>query len=167
MSIEIYLYPKSASREQLREHLLSHGFKNSKHLWKWPVGSLHFYWFDGKDFKSITGVEATIFPPSDEIKSERGECEWAIHTRTHMSASSFDKEQQNNVIRGARKKFGGNFINDWYGKNRYTPIEKDLKGPVGRGIFASYEFVTSQISVIKSSLPQPVFPPVSENGDLS
>ncbi len=164
MSIEFFYYPKAASRE----HLLLNGFKSHKDLWrKWPDGSLNFYWFDEKDYKSITGVEATIFPPSDDIKAERGECEWAIHTRTHMSASAFDKEQQNNVIRSARKKFGGIFINDWYGKNRYTPIEKDPRGPIGRGIFASYQLVTSKLDDIKKTLPQPLIPPVHDNKDLS
>ena len=63
MSIEIFYYPKTASREHLHEHLLQHGFKKSKDLFrKWPEGSLNFYWFDETDYKSITGVDATIFP---------------------------------------------------------------------------------------------------------
>ena len=168
MSIEFFYYPKAASREQLREHLLLNGFKSHKDLWRnWPDGSLNFYWFEEKDYKSITGVEATIFPPSDDIKAEHGECEWAINTRTHMSAGAFDKTQQNNVIRSARKKFGGTFINDWYGKNRYTPIEKDPRGPIGRGIFASYQLITSKLDDIKKTLPQPFIPPISDNKDLS
>lgn len=164
VSIEFFYYPKSATKEELRQHLLSYGFMSSKDLIrKWPEGSLNFYWFQEKDYKSITGVEATIFPPSDEIKAKRGECEWAIHTRTHMSAGPFDKEHQNNVIRSARKKFGGSFINDWYGKNRYTPIEKDLKGPRGRGVFASYQLATSQLNAVKFALPQPSIPSIPDN----
>ena len=166
MSIEVVLYPKSATREQLQEHLASCGFQSSSHLWKWPEGSLHFYWFDAEDYKSITGVEATIFPPSPEIKAVRGECDWALHTRTSIAASPFDLDQQNTVIRTARKKFGGYFINDWYGKNRYTPVEKDRKGPIGRGICASYEFVKDKLEAVKFSLPQPAIQDLPEDENI-
>lgn len=157
MSIEISLYPKSASKKELREHLRSLGFQKTGHLWDWPQGSTHFFWFESEDYKSINGVEATIYPPSEEEQQRYGSCEWALHTRTRAGASSFDREQQNNVIRSARRRFGGNFYNDWYGKNRYIEVDKDEKGPVGRGIFLSYETVQSNIGSVRFALPQPTF----------
>lgn len=155
MSIEIVFYPRTATKRQLRQHLLQNGFEKSQHLWKWPKGSLHFRWFDEEEFKSTTGVEASIYPHSDEEQGSHELCEWALHTRTRVWASSFDLDQQNRVIRSARKEFGGHFINDCYGRNRYTAVEPDQKGPVGRGIYQTYEFVTQQLSAVKLSLPRP------------
>ena len=156
MSIEIVFYPKSATREQLQEHLLSLGFRASSHLWNWPEGSLHFYWFETDAYKSFDGVEATIFPISTETRAKYESDEWALHTRTRVAASPFDLEQQNTVVRTARKKFGGIFTNDWHGKNRYTPVDKDERGPIGRGIFISYEYVTDKLGAVKYALPQPM-----------
>jgi hypothetical protein len=158
MSVEIILYPQLASKTQLRKLLVQHGFEKCQHLWDWPKGSLHFQWFDEEDFKSTTGVEATICPPTEEEQRVHGPCKWALHTRTRAFASSFDRDQQNCVIRSARKEFGGHFINDWHGKNRYTPVGPDTKGPVGRGIYQTYEFVTHQLSAVRCSLPRPSEP---------
>lgn len=163
MSIEITLYPKSANKKQLREHLQFLKFQKSGHLWDWPQGSIHFFWFESEGYKSINGVEATIYPPSEEEQQKYGLCEWVLHTRTRAGASSFDREQQNLVIRSGRKRFGGNFYNDWYGKNRYIEIEKDEKGPVGRGILRSYEVVEGNITSVKFALPQPSFQLNSES----
>lgn len=157
MSIEISFYPESATKEQLRRHILSCRFQKSGHLWNWPQGSIHFWWFDTEDFRSIDGVEATIYTPSAEEQQEYGTCEWALHTRTRASASSFDREQHNRVIRSAKKKFGGSFYNDAYGRNKYIQIEKDDKGPAGRGIFLSYTTVLDNLSSVKLALPQPSF----------
>jgi len=133
------------------------GFQKTNHLWDWPQGSIHYFWFESEDYKSINGVEATIYPPSAEEQQIFGDCEWILHTRTRAGASSFDREQQNLVIRSARRKFGGNFYNDAYGKNRYIKLEKEEKGPVGRGIFASYETVESNISSVRFALPRSTF----------
>ncbi|MFC1999282.1 hypothetical protein ACFLXE_00805 [Chloroflexota bacterium] len=54
-----------------------------------------------------------------------------------------------------RKRFGGDFVNDCYGKNRYIPIEPDLRDAIARGIYLSYEHVTSKISAVKYALPEP------------
>jgi hypothetical protein len=155
MSIEVILYPKAATKEQLRKHLLSLGYRRVEHLWEWPEGLMHFGWFETEDFKSIDGVEATIYPPPEESQQKYGQCPWALHTRTRAPASVFDKEYQNHTIRTARKLFGGNFYNDWHGVNRYTPLWIDEKGPAGRGIFLSYEIVMQNIGAVKYALPQP------------
>jgi hypothetical protein len=157
VSIDITFYPQSATKDDLRTHLVSCGFHKAGHfsLWAWPEGSLHFWWFDENDFKSADGVEATIFPPDGEEKKRQGCGDWALHVRTRSSASSFDREQQNNVIRTARKTFGGFFINEGR-KNRYIKVEPDKRSPAGRGIFQTYEFIKNQIAAVKYSLPQPL-----------
>lgn len=155
MSIEVVFYPKQASRQDLKRHLVALGFKPSGHLWQWPKGSLHFFWFDAADYKSFNGVEATIYPKRAEEQQEYPGSEWALHTRTRALASPEDHRRQNFVIRKARKQFQGTFINDWYGKNRYIPTEEDRRDPVARGIFLLYESVTSSISAVKVSVPNP------------
>ncbi len=52
-----------------------------------------------------------------------------------MSASPDDKEHQNKTIREARRKFGGNFYNDWYGRNRYISVRADGRDAVSRAMF--------------------------------
>lgn len=155
MSIEITLHPKSVSREELRSFLEGLGFTPTEHLWDWPKGSLNFHWFEERDFLSFDGVEATIFPPSKEEQEKLGQCAWALHTRTRASASPADQAQQNNVVRLARARFGGNFYNDWYGRNRYTQIDPDTRDAAARGIYLAYEFVTSNIRSVRFALPAP------------
>lgn len=169
MSVELVLYPRSATRATLRRHLLGHGFKPCGHLWSWPSGSLHFAWFDEDAFKSIVGVEATVFPAPPEERARYGGGDWALHTRTRAGASSFDREKQNEVIRSARREFGGTFTNDWHGTNRYTPVEPDLSAPAERGIAAAYNLVRSRIEAVSGTLPNPLvdFPPGDQFIDLA
>ncbi len=151
------LYPKTASKETLRKHLVSLGFQKCDHLWPWPKGSIHFSWFESEDFQSVDGVEATIFPLEREETEKHGGCEWGMHTRTRASASPSDRQKQNEVIRTARKAFGGQFTNDGaYGNNHYIAIEDDGKSPAGRGIFLSYEYVMQHSSLVKLALPMPI-----------
>jgi hypothetical protein len=74
VSIEIILYPKKARRDDLRDLLVSCGFKPCQHLWDWPKGSLNYWWFDSHDYRSFDGVEATIFKPSG-AEQKYGLCE--------------------------------------------------------------------------------------------
>ena len=154
MSIEVTFHPANCSKSELRAYLLSNGFTPTEHLWDWPSGSIHFEWYDEQDFKSYDGVEATIFPPSEEFVSELGECDWALHTRTRSSASPIDREVQNSVIRNARRRFGGNFYNDSIGKNRYIQIESDGRDAQSRGIYLAYESIAQSISRLRFAIPQ-------------
>ena len=163
MSTEVILYPTDATKDQLKKHLLTLGYVSSRHLWNWPTGSIHFWWFERNDFKSFDGVEATIYQPGPEEQKKYGKCTWALHTRTRAGASVFDKEQQNHTIRTARKLFGGTFYNDWHGVNRYTPLWKEERGPAGRGIYLSYETVIQNIGAVQFSLPQPTFSLAKDN----
>ena len=119
------------------------------------TGSLHFGWFNSEDYLSYDGVEATIHPPHEDEKVELGDCAWALHTRTRSSASPADRKQQNDVIRLARSKFGGNFYNDWFGRNRYIKVEDDYRDAPSRGIFLVYEYVTNNIRAVQFALPEP------------
>ncbi|MDP9353481.1 MAG: hypothetical protein M3P51_18330 [Chloroflexota bacterium] len=158
MGLEIAFYPESATKQDLRLHLLSHGFIPGRSGWPRLPNHAYFYWFEAKDFQSTGGVEATIRPP-DEWDNHEGmrvpPGPWVLHTRTKVWVSSFDKEKQNEVIRTARRKFGGSFFNDWYGINRYTKVEKDQHSPVERGIIALHESVSQEISKVRSALPDP------------
>lgn len=156
MSIEIVLYPNGVTQDALCEYLVESGFQSCEHLWDWPEKSRHFIWFDEDDFRSFLGVEATIYPTTGTEHEEHPDASWGLHTRTRASASSGDRAQQNHVIRLARKRFGGSFTNDWYGKNRYTPIPPDPRDAVARGIYLSYQRVKEQISAVRTALPEPV-----------
>ena len=155
MSIEVSFHPTRSSRDELKKLVRELGFTPSGHLWDWPKGSLHFHWFDEVDYQSFDGVEATICPPSEDAKATLGNCTWALHTRTRASASPADREQQNNLIRLARARFGGSFYNDCFGRNRYTKVTPDARDAPTRGIYLAYEFVTDSIRAVRFALPEP------------
>ena len=136
--------------------MVEFGFLRTEHLWDWPKGSWHFAWFDPIDYKSFDGVEATIYAPSEEQQEKLGSCPWALHTRTREHASPADKTQQNHLIRVARRKLGGNFYNDGYGKNRYTPIHKDPRDARCRGIYLTHTWITEDLQKVRFALPEPL-----------
>ena len=156
MSIEIVLHPGSGSKEEIKQHLLMLGFRSCQHLWDWPKESLHFHWFEERENLSFDGVEATIFPRRAEEKLREPGSDWGLHTRTRASASMGDLKQQNFLIRTARKKFGGIFENDWHGRNRYIPIEKDRRDAVARGIYLCYENARERLAAVRYALPSPI-----------
>ncbi len=153
MSIEIIFYPKIATKDDLKRHLVNLGFQPCENLMSWPEGSLHFSWFEEEDYKSFDGVEATIFPKSAKENLNYPGSSLALHTRTRASASVWDRLFQNSVIKTARTKFRGDFINDWHGRNRYTPEYPDKRDEVARGIFLLYEGVIHNIRAVKASIP--------------
>lgn len=156
MSIKIILHPRNATRDQLRQFLEERGYRPTDHLWDWPKGSLNYHWFDQSEYRSFDGVEATIYPPTDEKDLKKlGQCAWALHTRTRSSGSPADKQEQNETIRSARREFGGSFYNDWHGKDRYTPVHQDDRDAPARGIYLAYEFVTDKIRAVRFALPEP------------
>ena len=156
MSIEIVLYPPNVGKEPLCKFLKEYGFDPCKHLWSWPEGAKHYQWFSQIGFESFDGVEATVYSVRDSERELFPESKWALHTRTRVAASTIDRKRQNAVIRAARKRFGGSFYNDCYGRNRYIPTEPDRRDAVARGIYLSYEHVRNQISALKSVLPVPL-----------
>ncbi|HYF02735.1 MAG TPA: HEPN domain-containing protein, partial [Patescibacteria group bacterium] len=65
---------------------------------------------------------------------------------------------------------GGNFYNDWYGKNRYTQLDNATIKAEERGLFLLYQFVTDRIRYLKHSIPEDTqfvnLPNLEELGDL-
>lgn len=153
MGRDVTLYPKSATRKDLSDYLENLGFEKCRHFWDWPKGTLNYSWFNHEDFKSINGVSADIYPVSDDARCITGN-EWALHVRNLYSASWHDIEMFNNVLKGARKLFGGEIKGD-YGTNRYAPLWEDESTPISRGISGIYQHVKEEISAVKFSLPEP------------
>lgn len=153
MGRDVTLYPKKASRKELSDYLESLGFARCSHFWDWPKGTLNYSWFDHQDFKSIDGVSADIYPVSEEEKNITKN-EWALHVRNLYSASWHDVAMLNEVLRGARKRFGGTIKGD-YGTNKYAPLWDDKSTPVSRGISGVYQHVKQELSAVKCALPDP------------
>lgn len=153
MGRDLTLYPEHASKEQLCSYLLSLGFKRCQHLWDWPKGTVNYSWFERKDFKSIDGVSADVYPLSDTTESLK--VKWALHVRNLQVASWHDVSMLNTVLRGARARFGGTIRGD-YGTNRYAPLWQDKSTPLSRGISAVYSHVKQEIRLVRHALPQPI-----------
>lgn len=153
MGRDLTLYPQKASRKDLSNYLKDLGFVRCGHFWDWPKGTLNYMWFDHMDFRSIDGVSADVYPVKDDDKGITGN-EWALHVRNLYSASWHDVKMLNDVLKGAKKLFGGTIKGD-YGTNRYAPLWKDDSTPMSRGISAIYHHVTQTISAVKVSLPAP------------
>ena len=164
MGKDLTLYPKKATRQELKLYLEDLGFQRCGHFWNWPAGTLNYSWFNHEDFKSIDGVSADIFPVSDERLKISGN-PWALHVRNLYSASWHDVKMLNDVLRGARKLFGGTIKGD-YGTNKYAPLWKDDSTPISRGVEAIYVHVSQELSAVKFALPVPLMqPPVPEGAD--
>lgn len=152
MGRDLTLYPSKASRSDLKEYLEGLGFRKCGHFWDWPDGTLNYSWFDLRDFRSIDGVSADIFPVSGDELEITGN-EWALHVRNLYSASWFDVKMLNDVLRDARKRFGGTIKGD-YGTNRYAPLWEDTSTPISRGISAIYQRVSQDMHAVKFALPR-------------
>jgi hypothetical protein len=156
MGRDITLYPDKATKNDLRIYLEGLGFQKCKHFWDWPAGTLNYYWFSKQDFESIDGVTADIYPLSGEKLQITGNL-WALHVRNRYSASWHDVKKLNDVLRGARKLFGGTIIGD-YGTNRYAPLWEDDSTPISRGVTAIYDRVSQEGSEVRLS-------PTGKEGD--
>lgn len=153
MGRDVTLYPKKASRKELSDYLESLGFTRCSHFGDWPKGTLNYSWFDHQDFKSIDGVSADIYPVSEDEKNITNNV-WALHVRNLYSASWHDVAMLNEVLRGARKRFGGTIKGD-YGTNKYAPLWDDKSTPVSRGISGVYQHVKQELSAVRYALPEP------------
>ncbi len=152
MGRDLRLYTSKGSKLDLVDFIKSFGnIETTTHLWDWPKGSLHYYWFDSVDYKSTTGVEITIFPTENEHSSDDVN-RWTIHVRNTYAASWHDINMLNTVLREGRKKFGGYIIGD-YGKNRYAPLGTDTSTPMSRGVKATRSIAEHNIDAINYSLP--------------
>ena len=150
MGRDLYLHTESTNKKSLSDHIKSYGkISTTSHLWNWPKGSEHLLWFDQEDFKSITGVEITIFP---EI---RGKSKfWSLHVRNTYSASWHDVSMMNKILTDSKKKFRGTIDGD-YGENEVAPLWEDDTSPMSRGIDYITRKTCSSIKMLEVSLPQP------------
>src|SRR5574343_90323 len=149
MSIVIEYYPSKGSKTDLVSFFLDEGFKRCDYFLKpFPKGTTYLSWFEEEDYKSLDGLEVVVYP--DKNKSISG---WCVYTRTRVWASAYDRQKQNEVIKRARKRFGGNFINDSEGKNKYIKIEStEYLTPSESGTFQVYERVKSQLSKLSLTI---------------
>jgi hypothetical protein len=137
MSVEITLYTKTATKTGLLKFLLANNFQKARHFLEEmnTPETLHFMWFGFDNYESSAGVEATVYKSSLDDKSKYQCSDWILNTRTRSSGSYEDKQKQNEIIRKARKAFGGSFYNDWYGTNKYTNLNDYRKfSPLEKGI---------------------------------
>lgn len=153
MGRDVTLYPKKATKKELKDYLENLGFDKCGHFWDWPKGTLNYSWFDYDDFKSIDGVSADIYPVTGEELDITGN-KWALHVRNVYSASWHDVKMLNDVLREARKIFGGTIQGD-YGINRYAPLWEDNSTPISRSVSAIYLNVERELSAVKHALPDP------------
>ena len=154
MGRDLTLYPKQASRSDLKVYLEELGFVKCKHFWDWPPGTLNYSWSDEEEFRSIDGVSADVYPISDEEAEITGN-PWALHVRNLYGASWHDVKMLNDVLRGARKRFGGTIRGD-YGTNRYAPLWTDESTPISRGVASIYRRVDQDLRAVKSALPSSI-----------
>ena len=156
MSIETVSYPSyQEDNSHLADILRQLDFSPCENVMPWPKDTLHFHWFNNNDFLSFDGVEANIYKVSKDDSPEDVKCLWVLHSRTRESASIADRQKQNELVRTIRSKLGGYFVNDRYGKNRYNPKEVDLHGPIGRGVYLTYELIKQDLRAIIVALPEP------------
>ena len=170
MSVEIWLFTESGNRAKLRQYLLDSGFAKSGSIHP-MAGQTYYFWFDEVDFRSRVGVSASIYQTGEPDDGERvtniPAQTWVLHTRTRASATSYDREKQNDVIRNARRLFGGRFYNDWHGWNRYTPVEADTRTPAERGIRMLYDSWQYKIGAVSMVMPKPSLELPASNGALT
>ena len=156
MGRDLILYPRRATRSELKAYLEALGFRKCKHFWDWPQGTLNYSWFDERDFRSIDGVSADVYPVSSDELDITGN-EWALHVRNRYSASWHDVRMLNDVLRGARKRYGGTIKGD-YGTNRYAPLWTDESTPISRGVSSIFQHVDQAIRAVKTALPDSSVP---------
>jgi hypothetical protein len=156
MSIEIWQFPASATKADLTLLLKSLGFVAGQNLfWPGPPGTASFFWSEPRDFKSTSGVDASVFPLDTNGKEVwHTTNDWALRTRTSIWASSFDKGFQNQTVRLVRKAFGGTFHNDHYGRNRYIVVQREKSTPASRGIYAVLTRIGGELDALEAALPK-------------
>jgi len=156
MSIEIWQFPKAATKDELVHLLESLGYSKGENLfWPGPPGTTSLFWAEPRDFISTSGVDASVFPlDAQGKKAWTSTNDWALRTRTSIWASSFDKDFQNKTVRKVRQAFGGRFYNDHHGHNRYIVIQSVKSTPASRGIYGVLSRVTGELEALEHALPQ-------------
>lgn len=88
----------------------------------------NYHWFESKDYKSISGVELSIYNFDNKLY---------VTTRTVASRSYHDLKQQNETIRLLRRYFGGTFRTD-EGQGRYLLLQGGAPNPAAVGCHLAF-----------------------------
>ena len=109
-----------------------------------------YYWFEETDYRSYAGVGLSV------CKEKEGQL--VVHTRTVAGRSYYDLEQQNRIIRGLKKHFGGTFKTD-IGKGRYFPLDGGPPTPAQAGCHLAFQrfgegLIKADIYLMHREFPQ-------------
>jgi hypothetical protein len=156
MSIEIWQFPRSATKVDLMSLLKELGFvERENRFWPGPPGTVSLFWAESQDFVSTSGVDASVFPLDDNgRKMWNTSNAWALRTRTSLWATSFDQDFQNKTVRRVRRAFGGSFHNDHNGHNRYIVITRRKSTPASRGVYGVLTRLLAELDSLEYALPQ-------------
>jgi len=159
MSIEIFQFPKKASRDDLVLALKARSFVEGENLFfPGPSGTVHLFWSEQRDFLSTSGVDASVMPlDAPGKKAWHTTNDWWLRTRTSIWASTFDQRYQNETVRTVRHSFGGTFYNDHFGHNRYIQIDSVPSTPASRGLYAVFSRVKGELDSLEHVLPDEQF----------
>jgi len=152
VSLEITLYTKTATKQKLIKLLRENKYEKVNHIIESmnDENNLHYMWYGTENYESFVGVEVTLVRVSKSHQKEFNCSEWILHTRTRSSGSRIDKKRQNELVREARRLFGGSFYNDWYGTNRYTNLDEyENLSASERGLFLMYENLSDKLKGIR------------------
>lgn len=59
-------------------------------------------------------------------------------------------------MRQVRRQVGGNFYNNWHGRNRYTPADGKDQTPLARGLYLIHGYTIERLKSVRFAPPQPV-----------
>lgn len=170
MSIEIWQFPRAATSVQIVRTLEGLGYEKGTNLfWPGPKGTINLFWEEPRDYKSTSGVDASVFP-LDELGKEAWHTanDWALRTRTSVWASTFDKQHQNSTVREIRKLYGGGFYNDHFGKSRYNIIERRPSSPQSRGLYAVMARIEGELDSLEHAIPDEIMQEIgTPNGPIT
>lgn len=131
-----------------------------KHSGIWNVDNdgkvRDFYWFDSTDYKSINGVQLSIYHKNKRL---------IVTTRTNESRSYYDLVHQNKTIRLLKKHFGGIFITD-YGKGRYLKPEGRPPEPAASGCHLAFSSFGTNLIRAQQYFQSRKFTKEQETSDL-
>lgn len=100
------------------------------------LGKIKSYrWFERKDYKSTYGVKLSIYNIEDSL---------CVTTRTNVSRSFHDLEQQNKTIKLLKKYFGGSFRTD-EGRGRYLQPNAGPPEPAAAGCHLAFSSFGSNL----------------------
>jgi hypothetical protein len=138
------LFPASTRIADVREFVKLLGYEKAG-VWTHKGQKFEDYgWFEQTDYKSWTSVELAIY------KSDDGTL--ATSTRTGVSRSYYDLDQQNRTIRALYKRFGGTFDTDEGSRQLMRP-ETGPQPPASSGCHLAFARFGSNL--ITALIPNP------------